>query len=150
MHRCRRTHAHLPKHNPQSLLLSHSHNSYFIAGTPNGWKASIALKEMQYPHKVQKITLSENKQKEVCSPQLRHMAMLVCDTFAQLRAPACSWAMRNVATVSCCGVRNGCANTWSSVQDWFLRINPNGRIPAIGAQFLLYVRVRQRSTSFAC
>jgi glutathione S-transferase len=52
-----------------------------LAGTPNGWKASILLKELKYPHKVQHVSMSKNEQK----------------------------------------------------QDWFLRINPNGRIPAIGA-----------------
>lgn len=35
------------------------------AGTPNGWKASIALKEMEYPHKVQSISMSGNEQKQV-------------------------------------------------------------------------------------
>ena len=52
------------------------------AGTPNGWKISILLSELKYPHAVKKVTLSKNEQKE----------------------------------------------------PWFLKINPNGRIPAIGAQ----------------
>jgi GSH-dependent disulfide-bond oxidoreductase len=50
------------------------------AATPNGWKASILLKELKYPHEVKYIQLGKNEQK----------------------------------------------------QDWFLKINPNGRIPAIG------------------
>lgn len=51
----------------------------YTAGTPNGWKVSIALKEMKYPHTVKKISLKDNEQKE----------------------------------------------------EWFMKINPNGRIPAI-------------------
>jgi GSH-dependent disulfide-bond oxidoreductase len=47
--------------------------------TPNGWKASIALEEMELPYKVRPIDLGKNEQKE----------------------------------------------------EWFLKINPNGRIPAI-------------------
>ena len=54
-----------------------------ILGTPNGWKASILLKELKYPHKVHSISLSKSDQK----------------------------------------------------QDWFVKINPNGRIPAIGAHY---------------
>ena len=52
----------------------------YTAGTPNGWKASIILEELQVPYKIHPISLSKNEQKE----------------------------------------------------DWFLKINPNGRIPAIG------------------
>ena len=48
--------------------------------TPNGWKISILLKELSYPHEVKPISLSKNAQKE----------------------------------------------------EWFLKVNPNGRIPAIG------------------
>lgn len=51
------------------------------AGAPNGWKITVALKELGYPHKLQAVALSKQEQKE----------------------------------------------------DWFLKINPNGRIPAIGA-----------------
>jgi GSH-dependent disulfide-bond oxidoreductase len=47
--------------------------------TPNGWKASIALEEMELPYTVRPIDLGKNEQKE----------------------------------------------------EWFLKINPNGRIPAI-------------------
>jgi len=51
----------------------------YTSPTPNGWKASVALEELEMPYEVKPITLSENTQKE----------------------------------------------------DWFLKINPNGRIPAI-------------------
>ena len=49
-------------------------------GTPNGWKASVALEELGMQYSVRPIELGKNQQKE----------------------------------------------------DWFLKINPNGRIPAIG------------------
>lgn len=51
----------------------------YTSGTPNGWKVSILLKELKYPHIVKPISLSKNEQKE----------------------------------------------------EWFVKINPNGRIPAI-------------------
>lgn len=51
----------------------------FTAATPNGWKVSIALEELELPYTVRPIALPKNEQKE----------------------------------------------------DWFLAINPNGRIPAI-------------------
>ena len=55
----------------------------YTAGTPNGWKASIVLEELEIPYKVHTINMSKNEQKE----------------------------------------------------EWFLKINPNGRIPAIGELF---------------
>ena len=51
----------------------------FTAATPNGYKISIALEEMEVEYKVKKIDFNSGEQKE----------------------------------------------------DWFLKINPNGRIPAI-------------------
>ena len=51
----------------------------FTAATPNGWKVSIALEEMELPYTLRTLTLSKLEQKE----------------------------------------------------EWFLKINPNGRIPAI-------------------
>jgi len=51
----------------------------FTAATPNGWKISIALEEMELPYTLRLLTLSKLEQKE----------------------------------------------------EWFLKINPNGRIPAI-------------------
>jgi GST-like protein len=51
----------------------------FTAATPNGWKVSIALEEMELPYTLRTLALSSLEQKE----------------------------------------------------EWFLRINPNGRIPAI-------------------
>lgn len=51
----------------------------YTSGTPNGWKASILVEELQTPYQVHAISLSKNEQKE----------------------------------------------------EWFLKINPNGRIPAI-------------------
>ena len=51
----------------------------YTAATPNGWKASVALEELDVPYEVQRIDLGADEQK----------------------------------------------------QDWFLAINPNGRIPAI-------------------
>ena len=51
----------------------------FTAATPNGWKISIALEEMELPYTLRPLTLSKLEQKE----------------------------------------------------EWFLEINPNGRIPAI-------------------
>jgi glutathione S-transferase len=51
----------------------------YTAPTPNGWKASITLEELEFPYEVHAIDLARNQQKE----------------------------------------------------DWFLEINPNGRIPAI-------------------
>jgi len=51
----------------------------FTAATPNGWKVSIALEEMELPYTLRTLTLSKLEQKE----------------------------------------------------EWFLEINPNGRIPAI-------------------
>lgn len=56
----------------------------YTSGTPNGWKASILLEELQIPYKIHAISLSKMEQKE----------------------------------------------------DWFLKINPNGRIPALGALLL--------------
>jgi glutathione S-transferase len=52
-----------------------------FTGTPNGWKVSILLKELKYPHVVKPISLAKSEQKE----------------------------------------------------ESFIKINPNGRIPAIGA-----------------
>lgn len=51
----------------------------YTSETPNGWKISIALEEMELPYHVHPIALSKNEQKE----------------------------------------------------DWYLKINPNGRIPTI-------------------
>jgi len=51
----------------------------YTASTPNGWKASVTLEELEMPYEVHPLNLSENEQK----------------------------------------------------QDWFLKICPNGRIPAI-------------------
>ena len=51
----------------------------FTSETPNGWKVSVALEEMELPYTVRHIKLSEQQQKE----------------------------------------------------DWYLKINPNGRIPTI-------------------
>jgi glutathione S-transferase len=51
----------------------------YTAATPNGWKASVALEEMEIPYETHGISLQEQTQKE----------------------------------------------------SWFLKINPNGRIPAI-------------------
>ena len=51
----------------------------YTAPTPNGWKASITLEELELPYETHFVNLGKNEQKE----------------------------------------------------DWFLRINPNGRIPAI-------------------
>jgi glutathione S-transferase len=51
----------------------------FTASTPNGWKASITLEELNLPYKVRRIDFGKNEQKE----------------------------------------------------PWYLKINPNGRIPAI-------------------
>jgi glutathione S-transferase len=51
----------------------------FTASTPNGWKASITLEELNIPYKVRRIDFGKNEQKE----------------------------------------------------PWYLKINPNGRIPAI-------------------
>jgi GST-like protein len=51
----------------------------YTAATPNGWKISIALEEMELPHEVKVIDFATNEQKS----------------------------------------------------DWYLKINPNGRIPAL-------------------
>jgi len=51
----------------------------YTAGTPNGWKVSIGLNELEIPYDVKPIQLSKNEQK----------------------------------------------------QEWYLKVNPNGRIPAI-------------------
>lgn len=51
------------------------------APTPNGWKASVTLEELELPYETHAIDMGENEQK----------------------------------------------------QEWFLEINPNGRIPAIEA-----------------
>jgi len=51
----------------------------YTAETPNGWKISITLEELQLPYTVRALALSKNEQKE----------------------------------------------------PWYLKINPNGRIPAI-------------------
>ena len=67
----------------QNLLASMGSDkgiTLYTSGTPNGWKASILIEELQIPYKVHAISLSKLEQKE----------------------------------------------------DWFLKINPNGRIPAIG------------------
>ena len=34
------------------------------AGTPNGWKISILLKELNYPHEIKPISLAKSEQKE--------------------------------------------------------------------------------------
>lgn len=52
------------------------------AGTPNGWKIGIVLKELKYPHSVKQLSFKNNEQKD---PE-------------------------------------------------YLKINPNGRIPAIGVK----------------
>lgn len=65
----------------------------YTSGTPNGWKASILVEELQIPYKVHAISLSKSEQKE----------------------------------------------------DWFLKINPNGRIPAIGKPLLT-----EDSASMSC
>eukprot|EP00892_Ulva_mutabilis_P008729 jgi/Ulvmu1/6228/UM028_0086.1 len=36
----------------------------YTAGTPNGWKISILLKELKYPHSVKQLSFSKNEQKE--------------------------------------------------------------------------------------
>ena len=51
----------------------------YTAPTPNGWKASVTLEELELPYETHPINMMENEQKE----------------------------------------------------PWFLKINPNGRIPAI-------------------
>jgi len=51
----------------------------YTAPTPNGWKASVTLEELELPYRVRAINLSANEQKE----------------------------------------------------DWYLKLNPNGRIPTI-------------------
>lgn len=51
----------------------------FTAGTPNGWKISVCLEELELPYTVRHVRLSEGEQK----------------------------------------------------QDWYLKLNPNGRIPTI-------------------
>lgn len=33
------------------------------AGTPNGWKISILLKELNYPHEIKPISLAKSEQK---------------------------------------------------------------------------------------
>ena len=65
----------------------------YTSGTPNGWKASILVEELQTPYQVHAISLSKNEQK----------------------------------------------------QEWFLKINPNGRIPAIGEPVLT-----ENSASMSC
>ncbi len=65
----------------------------YTSGTPNGWKASILVEELQTPYKVHAISLSKNEQKE----------------------------------------------------EWFLKINPNGRIPAIGELLMM-----ENSASMSC
>ena len=65
----------------------------YTSGTPNGWKASILVEELQTPYQVHAISLSKNEQKE----------------------------------------------------EWFLKINPNGRIPAIGEPVLT-----ENSASMSC
>lgn len=72
-------------HSGKQTKLVKQATQYLYAGTPNGWKISILLKELDYPHEIKSISLAKSEQKE----------------------PS------------------------------FLAINPNGRIPAIGAGFQL-------------
>jgi len=51
----------------------------YTAPTPNGWKASVTLEELELPYQVHAINLAQNEQKE----------------------------------------------------EWYLKLNPNGRIPTI-------------------
>ena len=66
-------------YHPRAMATSKGITLY-TSGTPNGWKASILVEELQIAYKVHAISLSKNEQKE----------------------------------------------------EWFLKINPTGRIPAIG------------------
>ena len=38
----------------------------FTAATPNGWKASIALEELDLEYRVRRIALDKKEQKEPC------------------------------------------------------------------------------------
>ena len=66
---------------PLTTMATDKGITLYTSGTPNGWKASILLEELQIPYKIHAINLSKVEQKE----------------------------------------------------DWFVKINPNGRIPALGA-----------------
>ena len=79
-------------YHPRAMATSEGITLY-TSGTPNGWKVSILVEELQIPYKVHAISLSKNEQKE----------------------------------------------------DWFLKINPNGRIPAIGKPLLT-----EDSASMSC
>ena len=70
----------------------------YTSGTPNGWKASILLEELQIPYKVHAISLSKMEQKE----------------------------------------------------DWFVKINPNGRIPALGALLLHGIQCLTQLIELSC
>ncbi len=82
----------LSTYHPRAMATSKGITLY-TSGTPNGWKASILVEELQIPYKVHAISLSKNEQKE----------------------------------------------------EWFLKINPNGRIPAIGELLMM-----ENSASMSC
>jgi hypothetical protein len=69
----------------------------YTAATPNGWKISIALEEMQLPYTLHHLKLGEKEQK----------------------------------------------------QDWYLAINPNGRIPASSTATTATSRSSNRARSWS-
>ncbi len=94
----------------------------YTAGTPNGWKASILLEELGTPYQVHAIAMAKNEQKE---PWYFPEAVRV-------PSDAVSCNMR----VICC-ILDACCDHKTFWQYRFIKINPNGRIPAIGNKILV-------------
>lgn len=87
----------------------------YTQGTPNGHKASIVLEEVGAEYKTVEIRFSENEQKSdwcVASLQSADVHSTACRVQA-----ACSEYLDPTQRLVVCR---------------FLKINPNGRIPALG------------------
>jgi len=100
----------------------------YTAGTPNGWKVSILLEELGIPYHVHAIAMAKNEQKE---PWYFPEPLFVC-----LPTHVMFFNMHFI----CCILDPSCDHKifW---QHRFIKINPNGRIPAIGNRMILVLHL---------